>query len=211
MRKSEIAALAIVLVSFLTGVYLYSRMPENMASHWNISGDVNGYIPKFWGLFLMPALSFVLFLFFLVIPKIDPLKQNIAKFRKYFDGFVVLVILFLFYIDLLTISWNLGFRFNIIQVLIPALSVLIYYSGVVIENSKRNWFIGIRTPWTMSSDEVWKKTSERGGKLFRIAAIISLVGILFESYAMYIFLFPLIAVVIYTVVYSYFEYRKHKK
>jgi uncharacterized membrane protein len=183
-------------------------MTETIASHWDIQGEVNGYISKVWGLFLMPLLSLGLFLLFITIPKIDPLKQNIAKFRKYFDGFVILIILFLFYLQLLTIFWNFGFTFNIIQFLIPAFSILFFYLGILIENSKRNWFIGIRTPWTMSSDKVWDKTHKIGGKLFKIAAIIVLIGVLFESYAFYFMLIPIIIVVIYTAVYSYLEYKK---
>jgi len=87
-------------------------MPDEMASHWNFKGEVDDYLPKFWGLFLMPIISLGLFLLFLLIPKIDPLKANIEKFRKYFDGFMVLMMVFLFYIYLLSIIWNLGKRFD---------------------------------------------------------------------------------------------------
>jgi uncharacterized membrane protein len=208
MRKSEIPVLTIILISFLSGIYLYPQMPERMASHWNIEGNVDGYLSKFWGLFLMPLISFGLFLLFAVIPEIDPLKQNIMKFRKHFDVFVVLVILFLFYLYSLTLFWNLGFRFNMIQVLIPAFCGLFFYVGILVENAKRNWFVGIRTPWTLSSDKVWDKTHKLGGKLFKITAIIVLLGIIFESYAFYFIIIPILFVGIYTIVYSYFEYKK---
>ncbi|MCX6821926.1 MAG: SdpI family protein [Candidatus Aenigmarchaeota archaeon] len=210
MRKSEIAVLIIILVSFIIGIYIYPQMPETMASHWNIRGEVDGYISKFWGIFLMPFISFALFLLFVVIPRVDPLKENIVKFRKYFDGFIVLLELFLFYLYLFTIFWSYGFRFNIIQVLIPAFAILFFYVGILVEKSKRNWFIGIRTPWTMSSDKVWEKTNKLGGKLFKITGIIILIGIFFADYAFYFFILPVIIVAIYTVVYSYFEYKKQK-
>jgi len=210
MRKSELAILGIILISFLIGFYLYPQMTEKMASHWGIEGEVNGYLPKFWGLFIMPIISLGLFLLFIMIPKIDPLKQNIAKFRKYFDGFVLLITVFLFYLFLLTIFWNFGFTFNIVQFLIPAFAVLLYYTGILLEKSKRNWFIGIRTPWTLSSDKVWEKTHKLGGKLFKIVGIVSLIGIVFIPYAFYLILFSMFAVLIYIVVYSYFEYKKRK-
>jgi len=108
MRKINIIALGIILISFLLGIYLYPSMPEQMASHWNAQGEVDDYMSKFWALFLMPLMSLGLLLLFLVIPKIDPLKQNIEKFRKYFDGFIVLMLGFLFYVYLLTIFWNLA-------------------------------------------------------------------------------------------------------
>jgi uncharacterized membrane protein len=212
MRKSEIIVLAIILASFVIGIYVYTQLPETIATHWNAQGQVNGYMSKFWGLFLMPFISFVLFLLFIMIPKIDPLKQNIAKFRGYFDNFVVLVILFLFYIYLLSIFWNLGFTFNFVRALVPAFAILIFYTGILIEHTKRNWFIGIRTPWTMSSDKIWEKTHKVGGKLFKIVAIASLIGIFFEGLAFYLMLFLLFAGVIYVVAYSYFEFnRQHRR
>lgn len=183
-------------------------MPEKMASHWNAQGKVDGYISKFWGLFLMPFISLGLFLLFIIIPKIDPLKANIEKFRKYFDNFIVIIILFLFYLYLLTIFWNLEFRFNFSQLLVPALGLVFYYCGVLVENAKRNWFIGIRTPWTLSNDKVWEKTHEIGGKLFKVSGAITFLGIIFPDYAILFILIPVIFVAIYTIIYSYFEYQK---
>ena len=211
MRKSEIIAIGIILLSFIIGIYLYPQMPEKMASHWNAKGEVDGYMPKFWGLFLMPIISLLIFLLFIAIPKIDPLKQNIEKFRKYYDGFVVLMIAYLFYIYLLTLLWNTGIRFSIVQPLVPAMSILFYYIGILVENAKRNWFIGIRTPWTLSSEKVWEKTHKIGGKLFKIAGIIAFIGIFFQDYAIFFILIPIISVAFYTITYSYFEYQKEIK
>ena len=129
MKKSEIAVLLLILASFVIGLYYYNYpgMPERMASHWNAQGQVDGYMSKFWGLFLMPFVSLGIFLLFLAIPKIDPLKTNIEKFRSYFDTFLFLIILFLFYIYLLTLFWNLGFTFDMMQMLFPAFAVLFFY------------------------------------------------------------------------------------
>jgi uncharacterized membrane protein len=105
-RKSEIIIIAMILLSFAIGIYFYPLMPEKIVSHWNANGQVDGYMSKFWGLFLMPLVSIGLFLLFVLIPRIDPLKMNIEQFRKHYDGFVVLVIAFLFYIYILTILWK---------------------------------------------------------------------------------------------------------
>ena len=211
MRKSEIIIFGIIILSFAIGIYYYPQMPEKLASHWNSQGKVDGYMSKFWGLFLMPIISVGMLLLFILIPRIDPLKSNILQFRKYYDGFVVLIMVFLFYLHLLTIFWNSGYKFNMITYLSPALAILFYYTGILIENAKRNWFIGIRTPWTMSSDKVWDKTHKIGGKWYKIAGVVTLLAIFFETYAIYIIVVPLIMVSIYTVVYSYFEYQKEIK
>jgi len=210
IRKNEIIISAIILTSFLIGIYLYPYMPDKIASHWNYRGEVDGYITKFWGLFLMPSISLGLLLLFILIPRIDPLKENIEKFRKYFDRFIVLIIIFLFYLYLLTIFWNLGKKFNMVQLLVPAFALIFYYAGILVENAKRNWFIGIRTPWTLSSENVWDKTHKIGGKLFKGAGTIAILGIFFQNYAIFFVITPAILVAIYTVIYSYFIYQKEK-
>lgn len=211
LRKSEIISLLIIMISFIIGIYFYSLLPDKVASHWNARGEVDGYMSKFGGLFLMPIISLVLLLLFIIIPKIDPLKHNIEKFRKYFDGFIVLMMLFLFYLYILTILWNIGVRFNFVHLLVPIFSIFFYYCGILIQKAQRNWFIGIRTPWTLSNEEVWNKTHKIGGKLFKIAGIISLIGILLPEYALFFVICPLIIASLFPVIYSYFAYQKLTK
>jgi len=207
-KNIQILISCLILASFVLGAYLYPIMPERMASHWDASGSVNGYMPKLSGLFLMPIISTVLFLAFLVIPRIDPLKENIAKFRAYFDLFILLLFGFLFYLYLLTILWDLGSRFNIIQLKAPAIGLLIFYAGVLTENAKQNWFIGVRTPWTLSSETVWNKTNRLAGKLFKAAGILAALGAAFPQYAIFLILVPVILAGIYPLIYSYQEYQK---
>jgi len=211
MRSSEKVIIAIIVLSFLIGLFFYPYIPEVVASHWDAQGVVNGYMPKYWGVFLVPIISLGLVLLFLLIPKIDPLKANIEKFRKYFDWFIIIFLLFLLYVNMLTILWNLGARFNMVQLMIPAMGLLFFYMGLLLQKAKRNWFIGIRTPWTMSSDNVWDKTHKLGAKLFMLAGIIALLGILLPRIAIWLVLVPIILVSMYTIVYSYFVYKREKK
>lgn len=207
MKKSYYFILGIILLSVAIGLYLYPQMPDKMASHWNAQGQVDGYMSKFWGVFLMPLVLAGLFLLFIIIPKIDPLKKNIEKFRKYFDGFIVLITLFLFYLYLLTISWSLGQRFDMGQLLMPAMGVLIFYCGILTSKAKRNWFIGIRTPWTLSSDKVWEKTHRIGGKLFKIAGAIIFFAVFLKGNLLYFVLIPVGIAALYPIIYSYFIYK----
>jgi len=211
MRKSEIIILAIIILSFIVGIYFYPRMPEEMATHWDAQGQVDGYMLKFGGLFLMPFVLVGLALLFIAIPRIDPLKENIEKFRKYYDGFIILLFVFMLSTHFQIILWNIGFKISPNVIGPIGLGILFFYLGIVCENAKRNWFIGIRTPWTLSSDVVWDKTHKIGGKLFKIAGVIAFFGIFFQSYAIFFILVPVILVVLYTIIYSYFEYQKETK
>ncbi len=209
--KSEVVITGIILLSFAIGGYFYPQMPERMASHWNGQGQVDGYMSKFWGLFLMPFISIGLLSLLVLIPRVDPLKANIERFKKYYYGFTIVVVLFLFYLYLLTIFWNLGIRFNMIQLLAPAFGILLYFCGILIEKAKRNWFIGIRTPWTLSNENVWDKTHLIGGKLFKVAGVIALIGVFFQGYAIFFILIPVILVAFFTIIYSYFEYQREMR
>jgi uncharacterized membrane protein len=186
-------------------------MPEKIASHWNAQGQVDGYMSKFWGLFLMPFTFVGLALLFFAIPKIDPLKENIEKFRRYYDNFIILFFVFMLSIHLQVILWNMGIKISPNVILPMGLGFLFFYSGILCENAKRNWFIGIGTPWTLSNDVVWDKTHKIGGKLFKIAGVVALFGIFSQNYAFLFVLVPIILVVTYTIIYSYIEYQKEMK
>jgi len=211
MRKANIITLSIVLLSFVIGAYFYPQLPDQIASHWNARGEVDDYLSKTWGLFLIPLMLSGFFLMFLVIPKIDPLKENIKKFIKYFDLLILFLFSFLFYVYLLMILWNLGLRFDMSYLIIPPVGLLFIFIGFIFEKTKRNWFIGIRTPWTLSSDSVWEKTHKLGAKLFKVSGLVILAGIFFEKYLLFFIIIPAVFTAIYTMVYSYFEYQKEQK
>jgi len=208
MRRSELITVGIVIILFAVGIYIYPQLPDTIASHWNAQGQVNGYTSKFWGLFLLPIISVGLILLFVAIPRIDPLKANIEKFRTFYDRFVILFLVFFFYFYLLTILWNMGVQYNFNQVLAPAFGGLLYYIGVVTEHAKRNWFVGIRTPWTLSSESVWDKTHAIGAKLFKIVGVVALLGVLFPNYTIFFILVPVLIVAGYLIVYSYVVYQR---
>lgn len=209
MNKVKVMTFIILLVSFALAFYFYDKMPDQMASHWDATGNVNGYMGKVSGLFFMPSLLAILVGLYYALPYIDPLKKNYRKFRRYYNGFILILTAFMFYIYAMTLLWNLGFVFNFTLVIIPGMSILFYYIGLMMEHAKRNWFIGIRTPWTLSSDKVWDKTHKLGGRLYKYVAIISLFGIIFEEYAILFIMFPILAASIICLVYSYVEFKKN--
>jgi uncharacterized membrane protein len=211
LTGSRVIILGILILTFAVALIAYPLMPDLMASHWSASGEVNGYLPKIWALFIFPVISAALTLLFLLIPRIDPLRKNIAKFIDAYEQFVVIILAFLLYVSLLTILWNTGTRFNICQVLSPAFGVLLYACGILISRAKRNWFIGIRTPWTLSSDRVWDRTHAIGGKLFRLAGVLALGGLLLPGIAWLFLLGPILVISIYLVVFSYLEFRREER
>jgi uncharacterized membrane protein len=207
-RTTILLVMALIVAVSLIGILLWNPLPDSMASHWNVYDQVDDHMSKFWEVFLMPILSLVMFLFFLLIPNIDPLKANIAKFRTAFNLFILLLILFLSYLWTLSILWNLGFTyFKMSMALLPALGLLFMYMGYLLRKAKRNWFIGIRTPWTLSSDRVWDQSHRIGSILFFVSGALALIGSLFGSMAVWFILVPILGSTLFLVVYSYILYR----
>jgi len=211
--KNTIIILTILIAAtFIAGMVLYSQFPDRVVSHWNAAGEADGYMGKFLGIFLLPLVMVGVFLIYFVIPKVDPLKANIEVFRKYYNALWIFIFAFFVYIFGLTLIWNLGYQFNFTIAIIPAMAVLWFFLGVFLGKLKRNWSVGIRTPWTISSDVVWEKTHKLGGRLFKIAAVISLFGLFFQGgIAFIMIIFPVIIVAVVAVIYSYVEYRKIEK
>jgi len=211
-RTTIFATIFLIAFAVVFSLSVYGRLPEQMASHWNTANQVNGYMSRFWGAFLMPVVAAAMLLLFLVIPGIDPLKANIAQFREYFNAFITLIIVFLVYMHILTMLWNLGYdQFNMGVAMLPAMGLLFVFAGIMLRKAKRNFFIGIRTPWTLSSDRVWDETHRIGSTLFIISGILALLGVFFANYAVWFILIPVLASTLFLLVYSYVLYQRETK
>ena len=212
-RTTIIIVLVLIIGATIAGLLLWNRLPEQMASHWNANDQVNGYTSKFWGVFMVPLMTLGMFLLFLVIPVIDPLKANIARFRGIFNLFILFVIGFMIYIYAITLLWNLGYTgFGMSRAMLPAMGLLFILVGYLLRQSKRNWFIGIRTPWTLSSDYVWDKTHQLGAILFMASGVLAFIGGFFGGMmAFWLFFIPLMGSAIFLVVYSYVLYQRETK
>lgn len=211
-RTTLITVSVLIIVATLAGILLWNQFPDQMASHWGVDDQVNGYISRFWGVFLMPVVTISMLLMFLVIPSIDPLKANIAQFREYFNTFIALIVAFMIYIHGLTLVWNLGYtNFRMSTAMLPAMGLLFIFMGVMVGKAKRNYFIGIRTPWTLSSDKVWDETHRIGGKLFIASGILALLGAFFPDYAFWFIMVPIFGTSLFTVLYSYILYQREPK
>jgi len=212
-RTTTIVVLLLLVGATLAGLLLWNQLPEQMASHWNQNDQVDGYMPRFWGVFLMPLVTLGMFLLFMVIPNIDPLKANIAQFRGVFNLFITFFIGFMIYIHALTLLWSLGYTsFGMSKAMLPAMGLLFILIGSLLRRAKRNWFIGIRTPWTLSNDRVWDETHRLGAILFMVSGALALIGGLFGGMIAFWFLFvPLIGSTVFLLVYSYVLYQRETK
>lgn len=210
-RTTIFTSITLIAIAVLAGLLLWDRLPDPMPGHWNAAGEIDGYISKFWGVFLVPIISIALTGLFLIIPRIDPLKANIAQFRAAFNWFIVVFMAYMLYVYALTLVAALGTPFNMTLMLLPAVGLLFIGVGYLMSGAKRNFFIGIRTPWTLSSDTVWDKTHKLGSKLFMLGGVVTILCAFLGESGIWIMLAAMLGASFVPVVYSYVLYQREIK
>jgi uncharacterized membrane protein len=212
--KTRTALIIILITGILmlgAGYYLSGTMGGSMATHWNAAGEADGFGSVFMAFYFLPLLTMALSVLISIIPSIDPLKANVEKFRSDYNIFIVAFALFMFYIQGLTLAWNAGLKFSINGMMAPGFGLFFVVTGLMIRKAKRNYFIGIRTPWTLANDTVWEKTHNLGGQLFIASGVLTMACVFCPGAAIGVLLFTAIGASCITIVYSYLEFRKIEK
>lgn len=208
-RLTHLLLIALALGSAAAAALAYPRLPEQVATHWNAAGEVDAHGPRLTLLAMAPLVLMGFYALFLVVPRIDPHRRNIEVFRRTFNGFVVSLAVFMVYVQGLTLAWNLGARFDMARLLAPALGGLFFAAGVLLAQARPSWFIGIRTPWTLSSEAVWQDTHRIGSRLFKAAGVAALLGVFLPGTWFFAMVIGLaVAIAAWSFVYSYVAYRR---
>lgn len=205
---SRIGSGVFIVLAFAASFFAYSHVPDLVATHWNAAGEVNGHMSKTVGLFFVPVLMVALMGIILGLLQIDPLKKNIQEMKGKVDALILCLMTFIAYVHSLTLAWNMGFHFDFGRWMIPPFAILFFVVGTLIKDAKPNWLMGIRTPWTLSDDVVWKETHLFGAKLFQGAGIIMLLGVVIPSIAIYLIVVTVFVAAFGSVIFSYTAYAK---
>jgi len=210
--KTELIPLTFITATVATVLCFYNNLPDKVASHWNFAGQVDGWSSNtFHGVFF-PLLIIGLYALFLIMPMIDPHKENYEKFISTYHVFKGLIITLLFFIFLATTIFNLGYNINIGIMAATTVGLFMIIMGFYLRDIKKNWFMGIRTPWTLSSPHVWEKTHKFSSWLFVIFGIIIMIApYLPESLAFALFILGVLGVSLGSFLYSYLIFSQEEK
>lgn len=209
--KTEIIPLLLIIATILLSIFFYPMLPEKMISHWNFQGQADGWMPKLFNTILFPCIITACYLLFLIMPYFDPRKERYPEFRGVYNIFKTAMILVFFIVYLASLLANLGLPINIGKIVSLVIGLMMIVLGNYMSKIKFNWFMGIRTPWTMSSEVVWNKTHRIGGWFFIIFGLCIIIAPYLPTfYGTIIFLGGVILATVGSYIYSYLVYRKEK-
>ncbi|HEY0839683.1 MAG TPA: SdpI family protein [Vulgatibacter sp.] len=176
LSRMDAVGAAFVLLSFGVAAALYGRLPESVPTHWNASGVADGFTPKPWGAFLMPLTMLGIWVLLLVLPRISPRGFRFDRFRGTWEILLAAIMAFFFLLTVLVLLAGTGAPLPMDRAIQAAAGLLFVVMGNFMGKVTKNFFVGVRTPWTLANDEVWLRTNRLAGKLFVLAGIVIFVS-----------------------------------
>ncbi|HEY7113780.1 MAG TPA: SdpI family protein [Thermoanaerobaculia bacterium] len=206
-RALRILGFLLVLAGFAYAAAMSARLPDRIASHWDAAGRVNGTMPKPWGVFIVPLAMLFLWVLFLVLPRLSPRGFEMESFAAPWAFLTDAILAFMLFVEVLTLNAAETHANLSPRPIIAAVGLLFAVIGATFGRFSRNFFAGIRTPWTLASEEVWDRTHRLGSKVFVIVglavAAAAVLDVNFWAIVALLLLGPLVPVV-----YSYVIYRR---
>jgi len=209
--RSRWFGLVIAVVALAISVWAYSSLPPTVATHWNLRGTPDGFSSRLVAVAIGPFVIVGITLLFNVLPKLDPRRENYARFLSTYWLFANAVIAFLLIPHGMVIATGLGYPVRIDRLMPLFIGLLFVVIGNYLARVEPNWFVGIRTPWTLSSDKVWRKTHRTGGWLMVIGGLALATGAFLPGSALLPLLIGTVVVVaVIPIVLSYVLWKRER-
>jgi len=208
----EIVTIAFIIIMFATAFYVRPLLPDKIPTHWNAAGVADGFSGRN-GVFLIPIIFLVTSILLFILPLMEVFRNNMLEIYRYYYAFKVFFGLFFLVLFISSLLPNFGYDINVAYVVIWMISFMFIGLGMILPKLKRNFMFGIRTGWTMSSDEVWDKTHKVGGIVFALLGITTILLLFVLKLETLFFAFVALTLLCSTflILYSYYVYRRTKK
>ncbi len=207
MKTRWLGLLLIVgMLAFLA--WAWPQLPERVAVHWNAAFQADSWRPR-WHLLLLPAVALVVWGLLPLLRRIDPRRADYARWDETFWLLINLIVLLMVVMHVGMIGFNLGWPLDMRTVILGALGMLFVGLGNYMPRVRRNWWMGFRTPWTLSSERVWRETHRLGGRLLVLAGLDLVVAAFLPRVAApWVALAGVAVAVVVPTVYSYLLWRQ---
>ncbi|WP_368895414.1 SdpI family protein [Priestia megaterium] len=207
--KKHVFPLGITLLTLVAWLIALPHLPATMPIHWGANGEADGFATKVNAMILTVGIMVLIYFIIAFVPRIDPRKENYKYFSKTYNIVLNAVLLLFFFVNMSTILQGLGYNVPMAYIA-PIMAGLVFIIiGNYLQRVRSNYFMGIRTPWTLSNETVWKKTHRLSGKLFFIGGLLILISaFLPDGYKSVIMWGSIVLCVAIPYLYSYLAYKK---
>lgn len=210
--KKDWLPILVVIINFVIGLYAYELLPERIPIHWNIVGQIDQYGSKMWGVIGFPSIIMGTYLLMVILPAIDPKWKNYKLFEGTYNIIRTAIIVLLAAIYWITLLPVMGYDLRIDKSVPFIMSIMFIVLGNYMGRIKQNFFVGIKTPWTLNDNEIWTKTHRLAGKLWVAGGMITAItSIVLSGSASFItFMVVISGVSLYPILYSYYLFARKK-
>ena len=209
MKQSK-SSILLTVVSLLLSLTVFSSLPEQIPAHWNVHGTVDRFAPKLT-VFIFPGIIFLITILFQFMRRTDPNSDNYDKFQREYHRYTFVIGLVFFAVQIMTIAAAFRMDFNVNLIFCLGIGSLFIFIGNLLPKTKHNYFIGIRTPWTLADEQNWFRTHRIAGKIWVLGGlIVALTALAPASFQVPVFLTVLAVMVVTPFVYSYTDFRKKR-
>ncbi|MGG3271425.1 SdpI family protein [Priestia aryabhattai] len=207
--KKHVFPLGITLLTLVAWLIALPHLPATMPIHWGANGEADGFATKINAMILTVGIMVLIYFVIAFVPRIDPRKENYKYFSKTYNILLNAVLLLFFFVNMSTILQGLGYNVPM-SYIAPIMAGLVFIIiGNYLQRVRSNYFMGIRTPWTLSNENVWKKTHRLSGKIFFIGGLLILISaFLPDGYKSVILWGSIVLCVAIPYLYSYVAYKK---
>lgn len=202
---------ALLALPVMLGItfWLYPLLPDPMPTHWDAAGQVDGYSSRMFGAVMLPVIALLIYVLLLLLPRIDPLRKSMQRNQQIY--YILRHVLVVFMAGLHSVMLvSVAFKYDFLVALVTPMGVgvLFLLIGNYMPRMQPNWFMGIRTPWTLSNERVWRETHRAGGRMFMLGGVAMLLAPLLPPQWIFV---PFIAIIILCalgpIMYSYWLFR----
>jgi immunity protein, SdpI family len=205
--RSRVFGIALIVATLGVSAGLYQSLPDPVPTHWDLRGVPDGFTPKPLGAFIMPLVMTGVYLLFLILPKTSPHGFQIDRFAPTWWAVCNVILAFLYFVGLIALLSAAGVPLPADRLTVASVGLLLAILGNFMGKFTRNFFAGIRTPWTLASEEVWLRTHRLAGKLFVAGGLLIALAALIGAGQVGVGAI-ILAMVVIPVVYSYWIYRR---
>lgn len=164
-----------VVIAVAVGVWLYPHLPARVPDHWDLAGHVDGWTSRWWAVATPVLVLLGLMLLTWLLPVISPRRFEITPFARVYTGLMLVIEGVIVVISVCVLLAGAGYAVPMQTVVVLAVGALLLILGNYMGKLRKNFFIGIRTPWTLASDAVWERTHRLGGWVLMLAGVVYIV------------------------------------